>query len=249
MTQAKAAAPRRPLRQRYPWLLPGGLLVLLTFLTVSVVAGGPLLPVNRWIRKGVHHAASSASWKWLREGSFSPARLVVDLGTPQLAFTVLAAVAAVAAARRRTLRPLFTAATGIVLVVAIVIVAKFLLGWLHPGYAQVVRHETLGTFPSGHTTTASVCYILAVLIAAPDPGRRGRRIALGAAAAIGFLVGLGTMWTGMHTAVAVLAGWTVAPLIVLLTTRLAGERAGPGRARQQRPAERHALASTDPGPG
>jgi undecaprenyl-diphosphatase len=219
-------------------------------LTVNVLVRGPLIPVDRRIHKSVRHTAISATWNWTKTGPFSPARLIVDLGNPWVAIPVLIVITTVVAVRRHSLRPLLTAATGLVLLAAIVIPAKVLIGRPSPGYSHLLPHQVLGAFPSGHTATASVCYFLAVLVSAPEPAARGRHIALRAAAVLSFLVGVAMLWCSMHWFTDVVAAWALAALIVPVTMKLTGPRAGPGQTRQERPAEPRPLAaSTDPGSG
>lgn len=248
--QLAPAAPRRALRQRYPWLLPAGLLLLLIFLTIDVLVRGPLTSVDWRIFRTVHHTANSAPWRWLKTGPFTPARLLVDLGNPRVAIPVLVVVAALVAAWRRTLRPLLTAATGIVLLLATTIPAKYLIARPGPKDTRLPAGAHLGAFPSGHTAAACVCYILAVLVIAPEPKGRGRRIALRAAAVLGVLVGAAMLWCSMHWFTDIVAALALSALIIPLTMRLAGRRASPAQPREERPAEPCALAaSTDQGSG
>jgi membrane-associated phospholipid phosphatase len=254
MTEAQPAAapavPHRTVRQRYPWLLPGGLLLLLALLTINVLTDGPLVPVDRRIHKFVHATGNSAGWRWLKDGPATPARLLVDAGSAWVAIPVLLAVAAVVAYRRQTLRPVLTAATGAALLPAIVLPSKLLIEHLNPGYRHFSRHVPLGEFPSGHATTAVVCYVLAVLVIAPYPAGRGRRIALRAAGVLGFLAGAAMVWCNMHRCTDVVAGWTLAALIILLTLRLTRQQASQGESRAEQPAGQRALAApADPGPG
>jgi undecaprenyl-diphosphatase len=248
--QAASAAPRHALRQRYPWLLPGGLVLLLIFLTINVLADGPLIPMDRRIHKIVHATANSAAWRWLKAGPASPARLLIDLANVRVAIPALIAIAVVVATRRGSWRPVLTAATGVVLLLGIVISAKILIGRPNPGHSHLPGHQLLGAFPSGHTTTACVCYLLAVVIIAPYPrGRRGR-IALRAAAVLGFLVGIAMVWCNLHWFTDVVAGWALSALIIPLTIRLTGQRTGPGQGRQEQPTGPRALAlSKDLGSG
>lgn len=246
---AAPAPQRRTLRQRYPWLLPGGLLLLLTLLTINVLTDGPLVRVDRKIRRFAHATGNSAGWRWLRDGPVTPARLLVDLGNGWVAIPVLMIIAALVATRRRTVRPVLTAAAGAALLLGIVIPVKFLIEWLNPGYRRFSPPSLLGGFPSGHTAAACVCYFLGVLVIAPYPGGRGRRIALSAAAVLGSGVGIALVWCGIHRLTDVVAGWALAALIVPLAIRLTA-KAGPGRGGQDQPAEPRAVpASADPGSG
>jgi membrane-associated phospholipid phosphatase len=250
MDEARAtnAAARRTLRQRYPWLVPGSLLLLLTLLTVNVLADGPLIPVDRRIHKAVHHTANSPDWRWLKNGPATPARILIDLGNIRFAFPILLVIAGYVAFRRRSLRPLVTAVTGIVLILAIVVPAKILIGRPNPGHKQLPAHQLLGAFPSGHTTTACVCYILAVLVIVPAPGGRGRRIALRAAAALGVLIGMAMIWCNLHWFTDVIAGFALAGLIIPLTIWLTCRDGGPAGPGQPPPDESRTLAaSTDLG--
>lgn len=241
-------ASRRILRQRYPWLLPGSLLLLLTFLTVDVLAHGPLTAVDQRIHKAVHRTANSTDWRWLKAGPATPARILIDLGNVRFAFPILLVIAGYAAFRRRSSRLLITAATGMVLILAIVVPAKILIGRPNPGYHRLPPHQLLGAFPSGHTTTACVCYILAVLLVAV-PGSRGRRIALRAAAALGALIGMAMIWCNLHWFTDVIAGFALAGLIVPFTMWLTCREGGPERPGQRRADEPYTLAASTEPPG
>lgn len=242
--QPATAPARRTWHQRYPWLLPGGLLLLLTFLTVNELADGPLIPVDKHIHKVIHRTSNSPDWRWLKAGPFTPARILVDLGNIRFAFPILLVVAGYAAFRRRSLRPLISALTGIVLILAIVVPAKILIGRPNPGYQRLPPHELLGAFPSGHATTACVCYVLAVLLVAPDPGSHRRRIALRAAAALGFLIGMAMIWCNLHWLTDVIAGFALAALIVPLTMWLTSRDRNPQRPGRPPPDESRALAAS-----
>ncbi len=249
-----ATAPRRRLRHRWlrhPWLLPGGLLLVLTFLTVNVLADGPLVAVDQHIHHAVFRAANSADWSWLKAGPTAPAHILVDLGNVRFAIPILLAIAGYAAFRRRSLRPLLTAVTGVVLVFAIVVPAKIAIGRPNPGHLQLRPGELLGAFPSGHTTTACVCYVLAALLLTPDPGRPARRIALSTAAALGALVGAAMIWCDLHWFTDVIAGFALAGLIVPLTMWLTCRGRGPRWPGRSPPDESRTLAASAgrPGPG
>lgn len=215
------------LRQRYPWLVPGGLLLILAFLTVRVLAGGPLGSADSWIREVVQAQASSATWRWLG----GPARLVVSLAGPDVAVPILALIAVVVCFRRRTLRPVLTAAVGVALLLVTVIPAKILIGRPSPGYASVAP-GSMGAFPSGHTTTACVCYGVAVLLLVRGRSDRIRRFALAGLAVACFLVGAALVWCDYHWFTDVVAGWALAAILVPLTFRLTGENSA--RSQSQR---------------
>jgi len=232
--QQSTPAPRRPWRQRYPWLLPGGLLLLLVLLTVNAAANGPLLRTDRRIRKFARVTRNSPGWRWL-DGRLGPARLLADVSNPWLAISVLMAVAVVVAARRRTVRPVLTAATAVGVLAAVVIPAKVVIERLNPSYNVYSAHTLLDGFPSGHAAAASACYILAVLIIAPRLGDRARGIALGAVTVLVLAAGLALVWLGVHRLTEVVAGWALAALVVPLAVRVGGLRAGPRAGHAEQP--------------
>ena len=138
---------------RSPWLVRGGLMLVLVLLTVNVLADGPLAGADRRIRAAVQARATAPAWRWLSDSWHAPAKLLVDLGSYQVAVPVLAACALIAAARRRTLRPLLTAVAGVVLLLVTVTAAKIAIGRPGPGLTTLGSFG-LGVFPSGHTTTS-----------------------------------------------------------------------------------------------
>ena len=220
---ATAVAPSTAFR-RPPWLVPGGLLLILAVLTVNVLADGPLIGLDRRVRAAVQAQAHSAAWRWVGDSWHAPARLLVELGNNQVALPVLALSALIVAVRHRSLRPLLAAATGVALLLVTVIPAKILTGLSGPGQPPVGPWH-LGVFPSGHTTTAGVGLALAVLLLAPDLPARIRRAAVAVMAALCFLVGAALVWCDFHWFTDVAAGWALTALIVLAVLRLA--RPGP----------------------
>ncbi len=223
--QAESPARGRP----WPgWLLPAGLLAALVFLTVNVLAHGPLVTLDQHIRHAVQGWAHAAAWRWLADSPHAPAQLITDLGRETVAVPVLAVVAVVLAVRGHTLRPLLVAATGVVLLLATVIPAKIIIARPGPG-TTVLPAGSWGYFPSGHTSTACVCYSIAVfLLIAGRPGWV-RQAALAGLAAVWLLIGAALVWCDYHWASDVLAGWTLSALIVWLALRVP-----PGRRPQQR---------------
>ena len=145
-----------------------------------------------------------------------------------VAVTVLAVSALTVSARRRSLRPLLTAAVAVTLLAVTVVPAKILIGRLSPGQ-RFLPPGAMGAFPSGHTTTASVCYVLAVLPLLPYLPAWTRRIALAALAVWCLLVGFALVWQNLHWFTDVVAGWALAAIIIQATLRLTrAGRTGPG---------------------
>ena len=226
-----AVAAGRAERWRSPWLISAGLLLILVLLTIDVLANGPLVAADHHIRAAVQAHATSPRWLWLSQGRFAPAQLLVDLGNNQVAIPVLAVCALIAVARRQTLRPLAAAAAGVVLLLATVVPAKILIGRSGPGLGPVAA-GSLGVFPSGHTSTSSVCYGLAVLLLVPVLPARLRAPAVAAVAAVCLLVGLALVWCDYHWFTDVLAGWALSGIIIQVCLRLAPPPApGPARSR------------------
>jgi undecaprenyl-diphosphatase len=221
---------RRGLRQRYPWLLPGGLLLILVLLTVNVLADGPLVALDQRIHTFTHHVRLSGQWNWVAHGHDTPARLLVVCASFQIAIPVLVLVAVLVALLRRSLRPVFTAAVGLALLLATVIPFQLLIGRAYPGkkwhahaHALLVPGK-LGAFPSGHASTAAVCYGLAALLLSPAPRRIGGWLTLACAWLLCLGVGASLVYVGAHWFTDVLAGWTLAGLVIMLTVWLTRDR-------------------------
>ena len=183
------APPRHPAGRPYSRLISGALLLIVAVLTIDVLVHGPLTGLDERIRAAVLARADSPAWHWLSDTPHRPAPLLTDLGMYTVAVPVLAAVAVALAIRHHTLRPLFIAVTGVVLLLGTVIPAKIIIGRPGPGLPAILPGQ-LGVFPSGHTSTACICFSLAMLMLVagrgPDPvpgpggpgaalaGRRGR---------------------------------------------------------------------------
>jgi len=218
---AATLAPVSVARRRPPWLVPGGLLLILAFLTANVLADGPMIAADRRIRAAFQAQANAAGWRWIGHGGHAPAQLLTELGSNQVAVPLLVLCALVAAAWRRSLRPLVAAAAGVILLLGIVTPAKILTDRAGPGL-PAVPFGHLGVFPSGHTTTSGVCLALAALLLAANLPDRARRAVIAIMLALCFLVGVALIWCDYHWFSDVAAGWALTPLIVMASLRLAG---------------------------
>jgi undecaprenyl-diphosphatase len=223
-------APWRTARRPSLWLMPGVPPLILIVLTVNVLANGPLVGLDRWIRDAVQAQANSATWRWVGDTAFSPAQVIVEIATNQIAIPVLAVCAAVASARRVSLRPVLAAGTGLILLLVTVVAGKVLIGRPGPGPAAFhIAPGGLGVFPSGHTTRASICYVLGALLIAPEVSARLRKILLTVAGVISFVVGLALIWCNYHWFTDVVAGWALAAVIIQICLVIAGPREIPAR--------------------
>jgi undecaprenyl-diphosphatase len=198
----------------------GGLVLILAVLTVNVLADGPLLGTDRWIRAVVRGQATSGTWGWLSDSWHAPAQLLVDCGNYQVAVPVLGVCALMVAVRHRTARPLLAALAAVVLLLATVTPAKILIGRTGPGLTTI-GSGGLGVFPSGHTATSAVCLGVALILLLPDLPARFRRAAVAGVAGLCFLVGVALVWCDYHWFSDVLGGWALAGLIAIAVMRLA----------------------------
>jgi membrane-associated phospholipid phosphatase len=217
-----AAAPQAAARRVPPWLVPATLLLVLALLTGGVLAHGPLVSLDGHIRAAVQARATSPAWRWLGDSPHAPAVLLTDLGQYLVAVPVLAVTAVALAIRRHTARPLAAAVVGVVLLLAIVIPAKILIDRPGPGLTSATE-GSWGAFPSGHTSTACVCFSLAVLLIVAGQPARTRRLALAGLTLLWLLVGAALVWCDYHWFTDVAAGWALSALIVQLALRVTGD--------------------------
>ena len=210
------ATPRDWPFPRYSRLITWGLLLILAVLTVNVLVHGPLTGLDERIRAAVLARADSPAWRWLSDTPHRPAQLLTDLGMTTVAIPVLAAVALALAIRRHTVRPVLIALTGVVLLLGTVIPAKILIARPGPGL-PAVSPGALGVFPSGHTSTACVCFSLAVLMLVAGQPARSRYPALAGLGLLWLGVGAALVWCDWHWFTDVVAGWALSGLLLQLT--------------------------------
>ncbi len=221
-----ARRPGRPgLLRRRPWLVPALLLAILVFMTVQVRTGGPLVSLDERIRTAVQAVAQSQRWHWVQYRKHSIANTLVGLGETEEAVPVLVLAAVAAAVRQRSARPLLAAAAGLALLIATVIPAKILIGRTGPGLPPLPPGQ-LGSFPSGHTATAALCYILAAMLLAPLLPRWLGRAIQAAAVTVTVIVGAALIWCDDHWVTDVLASLALVAIILWLTRWLTRQRPG-----------------------
>lgn len=101
---------------------------------------------------------------------------------------------------------LITVVGGVVIVDGL----KHAYGRERPAVATHLMQETSYSFPSGHSTMATVVYLsLAVMLAEFQEKRRLRIYIIGYAAVLAFLIGVSRVVLGVHYPSDVAAGWTL----------------------------------------
>ncbi|MFE4517387.1 phosphatase PAP2 family protein [Kitasatospora sp. NPDC056783] len=203
--------------------------VLLLVTSWQVAADGPLLGVDRAVRRAVHTAR--------RDAPSAPAdrlgHLLSDLGGGAPAVPVLLLAGALAAwwwRRSRAGRwwlPLPVAASTAVLIPLLVVPAK--AAFARPGpLGEPLTAGQWGWYPSGHTATAAISYGVAALLLARVTGPRvGRWLAAGAVL-LPLGVGAGLVWSDFHWLLDVVASWCLAVLTLWALDRWL-PRPGAGR--------------------
>ncbi|MEO3766556.1 phosphatase PAP2 family protein [Streptomyces sp. B8F3] len=118
--------------------------------------------------------------------------------------------------------PLFAGAAAFTVLPAVVLPLKS--AQARPGPKGPLADDYAGFFPSGHSTTAAVAYGAVVLLLLPllrSPA--ARRLLVAAAGTVVLGVGAGLVWREYHWPLDVLAGWSLAGVL------LAGCRYGAAR--------------------
>ncbi len=190
--------------------LPVVLLLVLTLLTEQVVTHGPLLAIDRWVRRDTLRLVADNPYPWLN----NLAEWWTDLGSSTIAITLLVAGTLAATLRVRSWQPLLSATLAGAALFATVIPGKILIG--RPGpEGQPVGPGQWGWFPSGHTSTASVCLGTAAwLLALGCASARLRRLLYTATTLLCFGVGVCLIWRDYHWFLDVVAGWSLSGVIL-----------------------------------
>ena len=185
------------------WLVAGGLgWLAFAVITVTMVSGR-LDPIDQGLAARVHGLSGGAA--------ILAARSVAALGAfPAVTVAVALAAAGLWAQTRRGL------GSAVMLVAAaatagIVYLLKVAIGRVGPSSDTLVGAPVDFTFPSAPTTTATVVYVLATLLAT----RRGwrplwRSVAVMSAVGLALLIGLSRICQGLDWSTDVLAGWLLA---------------------------------------
>jgi undecaprenyl-diphosphatase len=96
---------------------------------------------------------------------------------------------------------------------------KIWIGRVRPDLEVHLAVVKTMSFPSGHSTSATVFYLTAALVL--TQGSRWRNVALGAAVVMAMCVGISRVMLGVHWPSDVIGGWSFGALWVLLTLRIA----------------------------
>lgn len=194
--------------------------LLLALVSWQVAAAGPLLGLDRWVRRSVaqlRDTLHSGALDWC-------AHLLSDLGSTVPAIPVLLGAGGLAAWRsrragvRRWWLPLLVAPLAALLIPLLVVPAKDYFA--RPGpLEQPLSPGSWGWYPSGHTTTAGVSYGVGALLVGRTLSAAARRMLHTATVLLGFGVGIGLIWCVYHWFLDVLAGWCLSLLVLWCLTR------------------------------
>jgi len=213
-----------------PWLATGAA-ALLGFLLVTVV----VLASGRsgaWDRMASVTAASVRT-----TGMAEVAEALSRFGSWPVVFAVTAVAAGFAWVRSRQLERPATLLAVLLLTLSVVYLLKIAVGRPGPSAVPVPPSSTGYAFPSGHTTDATVVYVLAALLLTTGAPRVRRTVALAMAATLALLVGISRVCLGDQWASDVLAGWLLGAAIAAFACAIVGSLSDPA-ATTTDPAER-----------
>ena len=199
-----------------PWF-PTVLLAVLAVLTEQVVTNGPLLAVDRWVRTDTLQLVADNPYPSLN----TLADRWTDFGSSPVSVTLLTLLTIVAAFRSRSLRPVLASVLAGIALSVTVIPGKILIG--RPGpEGQLVGPGDWGWFPSGHTSTASICLGTATwLLALGCTSARVRRALYTCTTVLCTGVGICLIWCDYHWFLDVLAGWCLSGVVLWSLVRWA----------------------------
>jgi membrane-associated phospholipid phosphatase len=185
-------------------------LAALIGLTLLVVAGASLDLDDRtlgWFTRLDRPGAVHGIWRTLVMG-----------GQFWLVGTAAVVIAAIRAVQWRSLRTFAVSAVAVASVDVLLLVSKPLIGRTSPHSG---RNEVLvggSSYPSGHTSNATMCLaLIAVLLAGTSIYRRRALFVAGLCAAV---VGICNLVLGYHWLSEVVAGWVLGTLVVTAAAAL-----------------------------
>lgn len=155
------------------------------------------------------------------------ARLVTALGS----FPAVGTLAAVAVVglwiRTRQLWTPAILASSVAATAGLVTLLKIAVGRPRPDVGTLLGSPAADySFPSGHTTNATLLYVLAALLLTAGLRPVWRRLAIGAAVLLALLIGLSRIYLGYHWVTDVLAGWLLA-VGIIAASYFTARRLGP----------------------
>jgi membrane-associated phospholipid phosphatase len=156
----------------------------------------------------------------------SAAAVLTDLGSYRVVIVVTAALAGFLLWRRRDLLLPLVLLVTMVETSSIVYLTKEVIDRTRPPVVSLVGPPALDpSFPSGHTTSGTVVWVLgALLVASTLTQRWARRLVIAAGVAIAVVIGLTRAYLGYHWTSDVIGGWLLATAIcttaIFLAVRL-----------------------------
>lgn len=193
----------------------GAGLLALVLLLIVVPGGAPPTSLDQWVFDLTADWTQQAPWAVETAASIG---VLTDVAASSLLGVVTTVLLL---ARRLWVFAAFVAACGIA-GVATVVVLKAAVGRSRPpGAEQYVAGGLDRSFPSGHAGVGVYLYgaiaLLLVIVAMRSQRRAGAWLGV-ALFSFGIVIGLSRIVIGVHWATDVLAGWSLASLIVLVAT-------------------------------
>ena len=205
-TQHRHGPPRHP-----PIGVLLSLVVVFVALMAGVLTGGAVvrwdLQTRAWML--AHHPS----------GLVSASTTVTKAGSPYISAVVLLGVAVAVSRRRRSPAPLALTALVLSVLIASVTGLKALVG--RPGPALVHHQVRTGYFPSGHTTSAFVCYGLVALLLTHRASHGRCLWTFGSGLAAAAVVGTAMVYSNFHWLSDVLAGAALGGILTWGTVAVA----------------------------
>lgn len=164
---------------------------------------------------GLDHAVLAVSVAHRTSALDLAATLVTALGSFPVVAVTAATVAGVLIWRTRSLLLPLTLLVTVVMTSSVVLLAKEVIGRDRPPIASMVGPAVYDpSFPSGHTTSGSVVWVLgAVLLASTMSRRWTRRLVTACGIVLAVVIGLTRAYLGYHWISDVVGGWLLATAI------------------------------------